>query len=201
MPVTADKIADVSLKEPDIATVLTAVQHGSWSHLLAKPTLLLYHRRHHELSVIDNCLIWGRRVVIPQVFRQSLLEELHSNHLGITKMKAFTRNYLWWPHLDADLEGICRNCQECCLNSAKPPSAPAHPWIIPHQPWERLHIDHAQWGKHLLLIVVDAFAKWPEVHLVSSTSASQTIENNIYNAWYAGNIGLRQWISLHFCSI
>ena len=53
---------------------------------------------------------------------------------------------------------------------------PAHPWLIPCQPWERLHIDHAQWGKHLLLILVDAFAKWPEVHLVSSTSASQTID-------------------------
>ena len=176
LPVTADKIAKASLKDPDIATVLTAVQHGSWSHLLAKPTLLPYHRRRHELSVIDNCLIWGRRVVVPQVFRRSLLEELHCNHLGITKMKALARNYLWWPHLDADLEEICRSCQECCLNAAQPPSAPAHPWVIPHQSWERLHIDHAQWGKHLLLILVDAFAKWPEVHLVSSTSATQTID-------------------------
>ena len=41
---------------------------------------------------------------------------------------------------------------------------------------ERLHIDHAQWGKHLLLILVYAFAKWLEVHLVSSSSASQMID-------------------------
>ena len=91
-------------------------------------------------------------------------------------MKALARNYLWWPHLEADLEEICCSCQECCLNAAQPPSAPAHPWVIPHQPWERIHIDHAQWGKHLLLILVDALAKWPEVHLVSSTSETQTID-------------------------
>ena len=94
LPVTADRIAKASLKDPDIATVLTAVQHGSWFHVSAKPTLLSYYRHHHELIVIDNCLIWGRLVVVPQVFCQSLLEELHSNHLGITKMKALARNYL-----------------------------------------------------------------------------------------------------------
>ena len=176
LPITADKVAKASLKDPNIATVLTAVQHGGWPQLAAKPSPSPYHKRHHELSVVDNCLLWGRRVVIPQVFRPLLLEELHSTHLGITKMKTLARSYLWWPQLDADLEATCRNCQECCLNAANPPPAPAHPWIVPSQPWERIHIDHAQWGKHLLLILIDAFTKWPEVHLVSSTSASQTID-------------------------
>ena len=85
VPVTADKIAKASLKDPDIATVSTAVQHGSWSHLLAKPPLLPYHRFCNELSVIDHCQIRDRRVVISQVFCRSLVEELHSNHMGIMK--------------------------------------------------------------------------------------------------------------------
>ena len=57
LPVTADKIAKASLKDTSIATVLIEVQHGSWSHLLAKLTLIPYHRCHHELSVIDKCLL------------------------------------------------------------------------------------------------------------------------------------------------
>ena len=44
LPVTDDKVAKALLKDPDIAIVLTAVQHGSWSHLLDKPTLLPYHK-------------------------------------------------------------------------------------------------------------------------------------------------------------
>ena len=55
-------------------------------------------------------------------------------------MKALARNYIWWPHFDAYLEEICCKCQEFCLNSAKPPSAPTDPT---HKPKERLHIDHA----------------------------------------------------------
>ena len=67
-----------------------------------------------------------------------------------------------------------------CLNPANTPFAPAHPWIISHhQSWERLYIDYVQCGKYLLLILVHAFAKWPEVHLVSSTLATQKIDKKI----------------------
>jgi len=37
-------------------------------------------------------------------------------------------------------------------------------------------VDHAQRNKQLLLVAIDAFSKWPEVFLVSSTSASQTMD-------------------------
>ena len=40
----------------------------------------------------------------------------------------------------------------------------------------KIHIDHATWGKYLLLVATDVFTKWPEVYLVSATSAQQTIE-------------------------
>ena len=33
--------------------------------------------------------------------------------------------------------------------------APAHPWLVPHNPWERIHVDHAQWKKWLLLVAVE----------------------------------------------
>ena len=41
-------------------------------------------------------------------------------------------------------------------------------------------MDHAQFGGHLLLVAVDTFSKWPEVHIFSSTSAQQTIDK----LWY-----------------
>ena len=73
LPATADKIAKASLKDPDFTTVLTAVQHCSLPQLSDREFLNLYHRHHHELTVVDNCLVWGRTVVIPC---QSLLEKL-----------------------------------------------------------------------------------------------------------------------------
>ena len=73
------------MKASSFSLLVTTVQHGSWSHLLTKPTLLPYHRNHHVLLVIDNCLMWGRRVVSSQVFRQSLLQELHLIVWGLQK--------------------------------------------------------------------------------------------------------------------
>ena len=99
----------------------------------------------------------------------------YSVHLGITRMKSLARSFIWWPRLDGDIEDISKNCNECCLMAINPPHAPAHPWLVPQQPWERVHVDHAQWGKWLLLVAIDAFSKWPEVFVVSSTSALQTI--------------------------
>ena len=43
LPVTVDKIARASLKDPDIATVLTAVQHGSWPRFSDREALIPYH--------------------------------------------------------------------------------------------------------------------------------------------------------------
>ena len=83
---------------------------------------------------------------------------------------------MWWPQLNAEIEEMARSCQECSVVSSNPPMAPAHPWLVPHNPWERIHVDHAQWKKWLLLVAVDAFSKWPEVFLVNSTLASQTID-------------------------
>ena len=91
-------------------------------------------------------------------------------------MKSLARSYVWWPGLDAQIEEVCRACIECCAANRNPPKAPAHPWMIPQHPWQRVHVDHAHFGGRLLLVAVDAYSKWPEVHIVSLTSAQQTID-------------------------
>ena len=91
-------------------------------------------------------------------------------------MKSLARSYFWWPGLDSQIEEVCRACVECCAVNRNPPKVPAHPWMIPQHPWQRVHVDHAQFCGCLLLVAVDAFSKWPVVHIVSLTSAQQTID-------------------------
>jgi len=59
--------------------------------------------------------------------------------------------------------------------------AETHQKLLPtlgwfHIPGKRIHVDHAQFGKYLLLVTIDAYSKWPEVHIVSSTRAQTTID-------------------------
>ena len=137
---------------------------------------LPYYQKTNGLLVIDGCLMWGRRAIIPKSLRKMLLAELHVNHIGMTRMKSLARSYIWWPLLDTHIEEMARECDESALVADNPAKASLHPWLVPKLPWERIHIDHASWGKHTLLVAIDVFSRWPEVHLVSSTSAQQTID-------------------------
>ena len=37
----------------------------------------------------------------------------HATHMGLTKTKQYLRAKLWWPGLDADVEGLIKGCGVC----------------------------------------------------------------------------------------
>ena len=54
-----------------------------------------YFVRSLELSIEQDLLMWGYQVIIPLKFRKDLLSEIHSTHMGSSKMKAIARQYFW----------------------------------------------------------------------------------------------------------
>ena len=75
--------------------------------------LASFQDRKDELSVLDGCVLWGCRVVIPSRGRVKVLEVLHEGHPGITKMKGLARSVVWWPGLDEDLKKRVKSCATC----------------------------------------------------------------------------------------
>ena len=136
-----------------------------------------FYNRRSELSVEQNCLLWGNRVVVPEILRADVLKVLHSTHMGMTVMKQLARNYLWWPKLDADIEAMVKRCEVCQLCQRLPNKAVPHPWVRSQNPWERIHIDYAGPFKNCMwLIVVDSYSKWIEIiNMRNNTTALNTI--------------------------
>ena len=66
--------------------------------------LVTFHNRLNELSIHHGCVMLGVSVVVPQKLRPQLLEELHTGHLGVVKMKALARRDILWPGIDSDIE-------------------------------------------------------------------------------------------------
>ena len=166
-------IARYTRADPLLSKVILFVQEG-WPPTFGKKsvsdennetsdTMKQYYQRRFELSVEQNCLLWGARVVIPEKLRDSILELLHCTHLGSCSMKALGRGYVWWPKMDEAIEGVARSCQTCQLNQPRPAKAVPHPWTAPTTPWERIHLDFCSFNGFQWLLVVDAFSKWVEV--------------------------------------
>ena len=144
-PVKCTDIRDHTRRDPVLASVLRYYELGWPSALKPKDAdLLPYFRKRDELSIEGGCLLWGSRVVIPLRVRKPLLAEVHSGHVGASRMKELARSYLWWPNLDSDLEELVKHCPECLETRNAPPKAELHPWEWPNFPWHftplRLHL-------------------------------------------------------------
>ena len=172
--ITASQIKHWTSKDPILSRVHHFILHG-WNTTNSNDDLQPYFNRRNELSVVDGCVLWGSRVVIPPQGRAIVLEQLHDTHPGTNRMKSLARSYVWWPHLDSDIVNKVRHCHICQNNRSSPPKAPLHPWEWPSRPWARLHIDHAGPFHGKFFLVVDAHSKWIDVQIVKSTSSDSTI--------------------------
>ena len=174
LPITARDIASSTAKDKILARVYTCVQHGTWPFPMPEE-LAPYHRKKDEMTIHDGCLLWGKRVIVPRKLHSKLLEELHVGHVGVCRMKALARSFIWWPGLDKAIEEVAAQCKPCKVTVAMPKAVSRHPWQLPSGPWERVHVDYGEWNNHYFFVLVDAFSKWPKVKAVSSTTSKATI--------------------------
>lgn len=176
LPVTARVIASETARDPVLAKVKQLTLTG-WPLYMKDEGLEPYFQRRTELSVDQDCVLWGTRVIIPTSLRPNLLLDLHSDHMGIVRMKAMARQYLWWPRLNLDIEEMARKCESCRVQDPMPSSkTTAASWDWPAGPWRRLHLDFAgPFLDRMFLIVVDAHSKWLEVFPMKTATSETTI--------------------------
>ena len=129
-----------------------------------------YHRRKDELSILDGYILWGSRVEVPDSGREAVPEQLHETHLGVVKLKALARSYVWWPNLSADVEAKVRV-------KTHTGSGTTTPLEMACTPWSRLKLDYAgPFQGRMFLVLVDAGSNWLDVMPVVNSTATVTIE-------------------------
>ena len=157
--VTSRELRQWTDKDSTLSKVRDHILYG-WPGHIAEETLQPFFRRRHELSVQDGIILWGSRVVVPQIARKNVLAELHAMHPGVSRMKGIARSHVWWPNIDKDIESTVQLCSQCQQVKNLPPGAPLQPWEWPLKPWSRLHLDYAGpfMGK-MFLVIIDAHSK------------------------------------------
>ena len=184
IPISARDIAENTRKHPILSKVYEYTMNG-WPSHVSRDCLKPYFSRRNELSTDNGVILWGLRVVIPDGFTERILGELHEEHIGICRMKALARSYVWWPNIDADIERMVKSCATCMSVQNSPPTAPLHPWKWSTRPWQRIHIDFAEFKQQNVLVVIDSYSKWLEVIPMKSTTSAKTMVKlrQLFSSW------------------
>nr|VZI29970.1 unnamed protein product [Spirometra erinaceieuropaei] len=175
IPVTAADIRHASEQDPVLSQTITYVQTCWPTTALAGDLRQLFLRR-ASLSVVDSCLMFADRVVIPSSLRPTVLRQFHAAHPDTSRMKSTARSFAYWPGIDGDIDDLVRRCFRCQKAAKMPPPQPPIPWQPPERFWLRVNIDFAgPLNGVSYLILVDAYSKWPEVALLNPATSSATI--------------------------
>ncbi|XP_055622936.1 uncharacterized protein K02A2.6-like [Toxorhynchites rutilus septentrionalis] len=90
-----------------------------------------FHDRQEGLSIVQDCIMFGDRLVIPSIYRKRCLAQLHKGHPGMHRMKAVARSYVYWPGLDEEIASFVRACPHCAAAARSPPKAnPGMPELL-----------------------------------------------------------------------
>lgn len=132
-----------------------------------------------ELTVSDesDVILKNSRIVIPVTLRSRAVTLAHEGHQGLTKTKQLIREKVWFPGIDSWVKREIEKCLPCQANSPEKHPEPLQMTTLPPAPWHTLHVDFCgpfPTGEYLL-VVIDAYSRFPEVEIVRSTSAATTI--------------------------
>lgn len=175
LPVSNKIVQQETRKDRILGLISLYIQDG-WNNMAKEGKIAPFYARRNELTMHQSCLMCGVRVIIPDKLRKQVLTQIHEGRLGVVKMKAVARSFVWWPGIDKEIEELAKGCNGCQQIQNDPKVAPPNTWEWPSKPWDRVHIDFAgPFLGSMFLIMVDAHSKWPEVIKMKRTTTENTI--------------------------
>ena len=90
LPVTTEQL-EIATRQDSLLSKVPAFVKDGWPSTTTD-AFQPYWSRRIELSTEGGCLLWGNRVVVPHKLRVKVIQEVHSNHPGMSRMKAVARS-------------------------------------------------------------------------------------------------------------
>ena len=81
LPVMADHVQRATASDKLLSRVLQFTKF-EWPAAVDE-SLQPYFNKRQEIMVEGGCLLWGTHVMVPEKLQKRVLDELHSDHLGI----------------------------------------------------------------------------------------------------------------------
>ena len=134
-----------------------------------------YYNVRQDLIVQDGLIFRGQRIVIPQSYRQKLLERIHSSHIGINGCIRRARDCVYWPGINSAVEEYVEKCSICRTFETTQQKETLQSHDVPNIPWAKLGADLFTFQDKEYLITVDYYSNFFEVDRLDATTSVEVI--------------------------
>ncbi len=135
------------------------------------PEVLDYWNHRDQLSVIDEIIMKGEKIVIPKSLRPKMMDLVHSGHMGVKR----ARDIIFWPLITSELTEKILTCPVCLERRNSNAKEPLLPRDAPDYPWQVVATDLFQWNNQNFFVIVDFYSRFFEVEKLSSTTSSAVV--------------------------
>ena len=163
-------------QDEELQVVMRYIKEGWPSHRKACASRAKgYWNLRQSLSVVNEVVFYGSRLVIPVSLRNEVVVSLHSAHQGVTKVIQRASNSVFWPGLRKRLEEKCLSCDVCMQSERCQTKEPLRSFPVPEYPFQTIGVDLFHLHGDEYLLAVDYLTKWPVVKLLPNNTTSKSV--------------------------
>jgi hypothetical protein len=180
IPFSAEKseqLKAATLADPTLTALRKIILEG-WpkEKRAVDPSIKHYWDFSETLSIYDDIIFKGEKVVIPASMINTILNSVHSGHRGAEACKRRAREAVYWPTMTKDIQDHVEKCKPC--NEAKPQHQ-KEPLLLqspPTRPWQHIATDLFELDKQIYLLTADAYSGWFEIDHLQDIKATTIIK-------------------------
>jgi len=161
------QIKHASADDP-VLQILREVIQQEWPKKKADvpPAIWAYYDVCDEITIQDQFVFKGPRVVIPAVLRKEIMSRIHASHIGIEGCIWRACDSLYWPQMNLDFKEYISKCKICLTHTAVLEREPLLQHEIPEWPWARIGLELFKLKGRTLLVVCGYYSSFIEVEKV-----------------------------------
>ena len=127
-----------------------------------------------DISIEEELLIWGQRIIVPKELRNQILEALHKPHSGTVKTRAAAKELYYWPGMNNEIQTMIEKCDKC---QELRPSLQKEALLqsMATKPMDSVSVDLFDYGGRQYLVMVDRYSGFTFVDPLSKATSAKVI--------------------------
>ena len=167
------QIKQWSTDDPGLQVLRETIQRG-WPERKSDipERVRAYFDIRDELTVQDQLVFKGQRLIIPAAMRKEMMAVTHATHIGMEGCIRRARESMYWPRMTTELKEYIAKCDICLAHRATQSKEPLLQHEFVARPWSKISADLCELPGRILLVVSDYYSNFIEVERVHKLTTS-----------------------------